>query len=264
MTANTFAARARATSRYRLSFTHLLRSEWIKLTTVRSTWWTLGTTAAVSVGISILVASVATVDEQFPTVNVILAPMQFTMLVAGIMGVIVVTGEYSTGTIRSTLTAEPRRGGVVASKAVVVGALIGVAMVVTYAVAIGATAPFLSEGINWSDPIQSTLPLLLGVFSMVVVAQIGLGFGFMLRSSVGAIALIVGILFVLPTALTLLAIPGSSWDWIAMLPRYMPMTAAVMASTPGEEALVVPVLTLAAWGVAALLGGWAVLRGRDA
>ena len=106
-------AGARAASPYRLTFANLLRSEWIKITTLRSTWWSLGITAVLSIGISMMIASAsAQFGGGFPAVSAILSPTQFTMLVAGILGAIVITGEYSTGMIRSTLTAEPRRGAV--------------------------------------------------------------------------------------------------------------------------------------------------------
>lgn len=261
----TRADAARTVSPQRLSFARLLRSEWIKITTVRSTWWSLGITAVLSIGISMLIASAsAGFEGGFPAVSAILSPTQFTMLVAGILGAIVITGEYSTGMIRSTLTAEPRRGAVVAAKAVVAGALIAVTTLVIYAVAIVATAPLLTEGIDWSDPEQSVVPLALGAFSMVVFTLIGLGFGFVLRNGAGAIAVTVGVLFVLPIVFSLFAMFGDSWSWVSDLTEYLPMNAASVVTTPGADDLVGPLLTLTAWALLPLAGGWAVLRGRDA
>ena len=90
--------------------------------------------------------------------------------------VLVISGEYSTGMIRSTLTAQPRRGAVLLSKAVVVSLVMAATTVVTYAAAILLTAPLLTTGIDWSDPAQSTVPLLFGVLSMVVFTLlVGLG-----------------------------------------------------------------------------------------
>jgi ABC-2 type transport system permease protein len=259
-------ADARAASPYRLSFARLLRSEWIKITTLRSTWWSLGITVVLSVGISMMIASAsADFSGGYPAVSAIVSPTQFTMLVAGILGAIVITGEYSTGMIRSTLTAEPRRAAVVASKAVVVSFLIAVTTVVMYAVAIAATAPLLAEGIDWSDPEQSIVPLAYGVLSMVVFTLIGLGFGFVLRSGAGAIAVTVGVLFVLPIVFSLFAAFGESWTWISDLGRYLPMNAAAALTTPGgRDEIAEPLLSLIAWAVVPLVGGWAVLRGRDA
>jgi len=258
-------ADSRPSSAHRLTFAHLLRSETIKITTLRSTWWSLGITALLSIGISMMIASAsAEFGGDYPAVSAILSPTQFTMLVAGILGAIVITGEYSTGMIRSTLTAEPRRGAIVVAKAVVVGALIALTTVLIYAVAIAATAPLLAEGVDWSDPQQSLVPLSLGVASMVVFTLIGLGFGFILRNGAGAIAVTVGVLFVLPIVFSLFGMFGDGWRWVSDLAQYLPMNAAAEATSPGAEELGGPVLTLAAWAIVPLLGGWAVLRGRDA
>ena len=96
---------------HRLNGANLLRSEAIKVTTLRSTWWSLGIALVLSLAISCLIAaSSRDFPNPLPPISAILSPTQFTMLVAGILGAIVITGEYSTGMIRSTLTAEPRRG----------------------------------------------------------------------------------------------------------------------------------------------------------
>src|SRR5688500_55638 len=103
----------------------------------------------------------------YAAVSAILSPTQFAMLVAGGLVAIAIQGEDSIGMIRSTLTAEPRRGAVVLAKAVVVAVLMAVTSVVIYAIAIAATAPLLTEGIDWSEPSQSIVPLAFGVLSMV-------------------------------------------------------------------------------------------------
>lgn len=267
MTTQTAAApaRERTSPAYRLSFGHLLRSETIKLTSVRSTWWSLGIAAALSVGISMMIASASSgLAPGYPAVNAIVLPMQFTMLVAGILGAIAITGEYSTGMIRSTLTAAPRRGAVLAAKAVVVALLMALTQIVIYAVAIAATAPFLSNGIDWSDPQLSVLPLVWGVVSMVSFALIGLGWGFIVRNGAGAIAATVGLLFVLPIVTSLFTIAGEAWQWLVDLGDYLPMNAAGTLTTSTDGDVLVPLVSLLAWVVALLVGGWVVLRTRDA
>ncbi|GAA2993500.1 ABC-2 type transport system permease protein [Microbacterium terrae] len=259
------AARTRAASSYRLTFGHLLRSEAIKIATVRSTWWSLGVAALLSVGISMMIASASSsFGPGFPAVSAILSPTQFTMLVAGILGAIVITGEYSTGMIRSTLAAEPRRGRVVLAKAVVLALVMAVTTIVTYAIAIAATAPFLTEGIDWSDSAQSIVPLAYGVLSMVVFTLLGLGFGFIIRNGAGAIAATVGVLFVLPIVFSLFSMAGEAWQWIVDLGAYLPMNAASALTTPGAEEFLPSLLALAGWVVVPLVLGWGVLRTRDA
>lgn len=253
------------TSPYRVTFGRLLSSEWIKLVTLRSTWWTLGIAALLSVGISLMIASASgNFPPGFPAVNTILMPTQFTMLVAGILGAIVITGEYSTGMIRSTLAAEPRRGAVLLAKAVVVSLLMAITTIVSYAVAVLATAPLLQSGIPWDNPEQSIIPLAFGVLSMIAFTLIGLGFGFLIRNGAGAIAATVGVLFVLPIVFSLFTIAGESWQWLVDAARFLPMDAASTLHGATGSDVVEPLLTLAAWVVVPMVAGWAVLRTRDA
>lgn len=257
--------RATHTTTHRLSFAHLLKSEAIKILTLRSTWWSLGVTAALSVGISLLIAlATSGMGGGMEPTNVILAPTQFTMLVAGILGAIVVTGEYSTGMIRSTLTAEPRRGAVLLAKALVVAVTMMVTTVIIYAVAIAATAPLLSTGIDWATPADSIVPLALGVLSMACFTLMGVGFGFVLRSGAGAIAVTVGVLFVLPIMLSLFSIAGPDWMWVVEAGKYLPVSAAGSLTRAGATDLVEPALTMAGWVIGPLLLGWIALRSRDA
>ena len=258
--------RATHTDAHRLSFAHLLKSEAIKILTLRSTWWSLGVTAALSVGISLLIAlATSGMGGGMQPTNVILAPTQFTMLVAGILGAIVVTGEYSTGMIRSTLTAEPRRGAVLLAKALVVAVTMMVTTVIIYAVAIAATAPLLGgTGIDWATPADSIVPLALGVVSMACFTLMGVGFGFVLRSGAGAIAVTVGVLFVLPIMLSLFSIAGPDWMWVVEAGKYLPVSAAGSLTRTGAIDLVEPALTMAGWVIGPLLLGWIALRSRDA
>lgn len=256
---------ARSTPAARVTFPRLMMSEWIKLTTLRSTWWSLGIAVALSVGISTMIAAASSeFGPGFPAVSAILMPTQFTMLVAGILGAIAVTGEYSTGMIRSTLAAAPRRGAVLAAKAVVVAVLLGIATIVSYAIAVATTAPLLTTGIDWSDAGVSTIPLGFGVLSMICFALIGVGWGFLIRNGAGAIAATVGLLFVAPIVTSLFTIAGESWRWIVDLGDYLPMNAAAAITAPGAQDVLPSLLALVGWAAVLLVGGWAVLRTRDA
>lgn len=268
MTAVAPAQNTRATTKpARLTFGHLLRSEWIKILSLRSTWWSLGVTALLSIGISMLVAWAAAslpVGAVIPVASVIVMPMQFTMLVAGILGAIVITGEYSTGMIRSTLTAEPRRGAVLWAKAVVVALLMAMTTVVIYAVALAVTAPILRTGLDWSTPAESSVPLLLGVVAMAAFTLIGLGFGFLIRNGAGAIAATVGVLFVLPIVFGLFSFGGETFRWIQDASQYLPMLAASDLTSTAPQHMLGSALALTGWVVVPLVLGWTVLRTRDA
>ena len=118
MTTATWESRAPA-GHYR--FRQVARMEWIKLWSLRSTWWTLAITFAGAVGIAVAVGA-KTKDASGDLTNNALAGVIPGMLTIGVLGVLVMTGEYSSGTIRSTLAAVPDRRLLLAAKTAVYGA----------------------------------------------------------------------------------------------------------------------------------------------
>lgn len=252
----------------RLTFVRAVRGEWIKLATLRSTWWSIGIVAVLTIGIAVLIVQAIDMPG-FDPIQAVVMPIQFTMLLAGILGAISVTGEYSTGMIRSTLAANPQRGSVLAAKATVVALFLFVSSAVIFtlaAVAVSAVVASRDQGVDWADPSASVLPILVSSIAMAVFALIGVAFGFILRSGAGAIAATVGLLFVLPIVANFFQLAGEAWAWVADAANYLPVAAAQSAILPDGAALETPVafLTLAAWVVAGMLAAWAVLRGRDA
>jgi len=263
------AARPRVASTHRLTFARVLRSEWIKLSTLRSTWWSISIAALFTIGIAVLVAGAVNVPG-FEPIQAVVTPFQFTMLLAGILGAIAVTGEYSTGMIRSTLAADPVRGSVLAAKAIVVGVFLFISSLAIFILAAIAVMPiFASRDIAFpgDDLAGAIVPILAASFSMAVFALIGVAFGFLLRSGAGAIAATVGLLFVLPIIASIFAMPVEGWEWITDVSNHLPMTAAQSAILPQDgvglstgEAY----LTLGAWVAAGMASAWAALRTRDA
>ncbi len=260
--------RATHTAPHRLSLLHALRSEWIKIATLRSTWWSIGITAILTVGIAALIAQSMNAPG-YGGIQAVVSPIQFTMLLAGVLGAIAVTGEYSTGMIRSTLTAVPVRGLVVTAKAVVVALLLFVSSLVIFLIAAVVITPILETkdaALDWSDPQNSLLPILAAAVSMAVFALIGLAFGFMLRSGAGAIAATVGLLFIVPIVMSMFAMPGAGWEWLADVTAHLPMIAAQSAILPQETGISAgeAYLTLGLWVAGGMLGAWTALRTRDA
>ncbi|CAN7433616.1 ABC transporter permease [Microbacterium maritypicum] len=261
--------RTRVDTGRRLTFMRALRGEWIKLATLRSTWWSIGITAALTVGIAVLIALAVDVPD-FSPIQAVVMPIQFTMLLAGIIGAISVTGEYSTGMIRSTLTANPIRGSVLAAKSTVLALFLFVSSLVIFVVSALAVSLIVAprdQGIDWSDPTASVLPIVVASLSMAVFALIGVAFGFVLRSGAGAIAATVGVLFVLPIVANFFSFAGETWAWVLQAAAYLPDAAARSAIMPGAgAALDAPVafLTLACWVVGGAAVAWGVLRTRDA
>ncbi|WEK60482.1 MAG: ABC transporter permease [Candidatus Microbacterium colombiense] len=261
--------RARVDSAQRLTFFRAVRSEWIKLATVRSTWWSIGITALLTVGIAVLIAQAVDMPG-FEPIQAVVSPIQFTMLLAGILGAIAVTGEYSTGMIRSTLAADPVRGSVLAAKALVLAVFMFVSSLVIFfgaAFAVSLVVAARDQSIDWSDASASFLPIIVASFTMAVFAIIGVAFGFILRSGAGAIAATVGLLFVLPIMTNFFSFAGESWKWVTDAAAYLPASAAQSIILPSDGAIIdgpTGYLTLGCWALGALLAAWAVLRTRDA
>ena len=99
---------------------------------------------------------------------------------------------------------------------------------------------------------------------MASFGLLGLGFGFIVRNGAGAIAATVGVLFVLPIVTNMFVMGGEAWQWVVDLGKYLPMSAAQVLTTPGSEDIGTAIVSLLAWPVAALVGGWLILRTRDA
>ncbi|WP_226531559.1 ABC transporter permease [Microbacterium paraoxydans] len=261
--------RPRVDTGRRLTFVRALRGEWIKLATLRSTWWSIGIAAALTIGIAVLIAQAVDMPG-FEPIQAVIMPIQFTMLLAGIIGAISVTGEYSTGMIRSTLTANPIRGSVLAAKSIVLAVFLFLSSLVIFSVAAAAVSLVVAprdQSIDWSDPSMSLLPIVVASLSMAVFALIGVSFGFILRSGAGAIAATVGVLFVLPIVASFFTFAGEAWAWLVDAANYLPVAAAQSAILPGDGTpLEAPVafLTLACWVAGGALVAWAVLRTRDA
>lgn len=265
------AIQARAThvpaSAQAVTFPRQLRSEFIKLTTVRGTWWSVGIVAVLTIGLAV----VATLVITPPIDNIIMAvisPVQFTMMLAGILGVISVTGEYSTGMSRSTFTANPVRGSVLLAKAAMLGAFMFVVSLVIFLIAAIGISPIAAAkdmALEWLDPAKTILPILAASAAMALFAVLGVALGFVLRSGAGAISIVVGILFVLPIVVSMLGMLLRA-EWIMDLGNYLPSVAtsfAIMPEDGGPISAPAAWAAIAAWPVAALLGAWAVLRGRD-
>lgn len=282
LTAGSTAARTHTVdaSPYRLSFAHLVRGEWIKLVTLRSTWWSFGMVALISIGLSLLMAtsmsaflgdagplSVAEINAQ--AVMVVLFSTVLTQLLAVVIGAISVTGEYSTGMIRSTLTAAPQRIPSLLAKALVVGVSLFVSTFVVFVIAALVTGPILPTGaMDLSDLNSSLMPLLGASFYLAIIAILGVGIGFIIRNGPGALAAGIGLVFVAPLIVGFFPrIPDL--EWLHTLASYLPSNAgqSLFMGSPmsGDVLETVPaVLTLIAWAVVALVGGSTVLKTRDA
>lgn len=196
----------------RLGFGRLVRSEWIKLRSIRSTWWCYAILVVVTIGMAALLGSAVSpppdgtpaeaVDGNFVSLNT--SSVLLTALIVGVLGVLIITGEYGTGQIRSTFTADPRRTGVVLAKATVLAAT--TFLVSAVATWIGVVLSYALQTAKDSDPALGDpavfLPILGSSVYVTMLALLAFGIGLLLRSSAGGIAVTLGILLVLPILLS--------------------------------------------------------------
>lgn len=247
--------------RGRYGFKGVLASEWTKVRSVRSTVWTLLVTAIVGVGLGAIVTSAQasrwssrTIVEQltFDPARSSLAGLLFAQLAIGVLGVLVVSSEYSTGTIRSTFSAAPRRPLVLAAKVAVFST---VTLVVGEAVSF--VAFFVGQSLlsgktptaSLSDP-SVLRAVTSGGLYLFALGLLALGLATIIRHTAAAISTFVGLLLVLPIIAALL--PSS---FSADIGRYLPAnigTVMLTAHYHGSD-------PFGPWTGFALLCGYAIL-----
>jgi len=209
--------------------TGLLRGEWIKLRTLRSTGISLG------IGLVLMVLFgwlfTGTAESGGPggngggppglsftdPVGLSLAGYRLAQLAIGVLGVLLVTGEYTTGTIRSTFAAVPRRWPVVAAKSAVFAAVVYLGSLVAAVVAflVGQTA--LGE-LGVGPGADGVVRALLGIAAyLTAIGLFGMALGWLLRSTAGAISTLFGLVFLLPVLGQLLP-AGWGPDVVRLLP----------------------------------------------
>jgi ABC-2 type transport system permease protein len=247
--------------------------EWVKLRSVRSTVVTMLGAAFATVFLGAVFAISAGSGEVQPgptagltdPVAISLSAITITQLIVGVVGVLVVAGEYSTGLIRSTFAATGSRLGVMWGKAAVVAVAVGAVMAIstTAAIAVGQTVYAGDQPtVALSDPVLVRVAAGATLY-LVGVALLGVALGFLLRSTAGAIGSMVAWLFIGPNLLGFL--PDGVADTTV---KFMPSKAgeSMMTIDPGPDLLSVTagLATMAAWVVALLaLAAWQ-LRRRDA
>lgn len=256
----------------RLTAGGILRAEWVKLRTVRSTLWCFGILIVLVVGIGLLIATLSDLGDGGLTgdaarslvVTLSTAGLNIAVLIAAVLGSLIITGEYSTGMIRSTFTAAPRRTGAFAAKAVILAVTTFVATEVAVWLAALVTWPVLDgKGVDvqLSDP-SVVMPLLGGGVYVTMIALLAFGVGAIVRSTAGSLATVIGLILVAPVVLSLLAALTSA-DWIGTVNAVLPQNAgaelfAYATSTPEAAPGPTPVggLDLDGWGGFGVLAAW--------
>ncbi|GAA4692031.1 ABC transporter permease subunit [Phytohabitans rumicis] len=262
MSTLTLTAPSTTRPRYRLSTKGVLHAEWTKFWSLRSSWITLAVSLFLLVAFGVIAA--ITYDPAITTaegppgqqaasdaVGVILTGATFASLAIGVLGVLMSAGEYTTGSIRSTLAAIPSRLPVLWSKATVFGAIALVATTIGAFAAFALGNPQLNgQDIALSLTDDGVVRSLLGAgLYLGLVGILGVALGALLRSSAGAITVLAGVLLIVPGLTSLL--PDS---WSDTISPYLPSNAgsAVMSLTQSSD-------SLGPWTGLAVFAGWVAI-----
>lgn len=251
-----------------VTLARVIRSEWIKLRTLRSTWWGLGAVIVLMVGVGALAAAVSTGSVATPggvstgpggddPLSTVLTGANLCVLLLGVLGALAGAREYGSRMITATVAAVPRRWPVVLAKSVVLAALVLAATLVGIIGAYAAGMAILSAGggatVSLGD--DGVLRTLFGMAGyLTAVALLGLGLGVLFRSVAASVGTIIGALLIVP-ALAGALLPDS-WDTVLQVLPSNAAAAFTAVQSTGSQVLSPTggALTLVAW-VLAVLGG---------
>ena len=253
-------------------FLAVVRAEWTKIRSVRSTVWTLLAAAGVAVGFGTLVAvtqvnawdGLTTAERmRFDPTSFSLSGLFLAQLAIGVLGVLLVTGEYATGMIRATLGAVPRRLPVLAAKAALFASVTFVVTLLASLAAFVLSQTFLGE--RGTDLGAAELPrALLGTAGfLTAIAVLAVALGFLLRHTAGGIATLFGLLLVVPPLGFFLP---DSWQDTALpyLPNYAGAAVSAVQRQPDMLSPTAGAIVLLAWALIPHAAAAVVLVRRDA
>jgi hypothetical protein len=272
MTTTTLSQHAAGHARSGYGFRTAARMEWRKLRTVRSTWYIAAAFAVSLVALAMVAlshegyAQMSAADRaSFDPTHDSFIGLVLDQLLTGSLGVLAITSEFSSGMIRATFAAMPRRPLVLAAKGAVLGAFtLAVGEVSAFAAFLAgqavlkAPAPHAALG----QPGVLRAVLMAGAYP-ALIAVIGLGIGALVRHTAGALCSLVGVLFVLPLLFTGFSpsIQNASQNFLPH-PMANAMTAVIRLPDTLPPGLLFGLLCAYAVGALAV-GAWALTR-RDA
>ena len=261
----------------RLTWHGILRSEWIRLTSLRFVWWTLAAVVVLMGGIALVAAGSATGSVQGPTaggapglsgqdpLTTVLAGQTLVVIVVGVLGVVLGAREYGNGMIRTSMSVVPSRVPVLLSRVTAFVAAVGPAVLLGTLLAYAGGTAVLSAGgaatADWSDP--GVPRAVLGTAAYLVgVGVLGICLGMLTRSLGSGIGALVATILVVP-GLGRVLLPD---DWSGAL-AWLPSEAATSFTTlaPGTDALETGsgAAVFGAWVLLAVVGAALSLVRRD-
>lgn len=261
----------------RQTFARAVGSEWIKIRSLRSTW----ITSAIAIVTSVLIGAGLTIGmgktaEYADTARYsLIAGTTLGQIVVAVLAALVITGEYSSGQIRSSLAAVPHRGRLLWAKALVISFVAFLLGSLSTLLSWAISAPFLGEHAG-----SLTDAHYLGFFwgsglAYAGIALMTLGLGFLLRSTAGSLTVVTVLLFAIEIPLGLMAM---KWEWATKIIGLLPGRVAGAVTDPfqltqtwGSQAGGATsflehshaILVFAAWALIPMLIGWLVFSRRD-
>ena len=268
MTTTTIPHTSAGRAARRLTFSGVLRSEWIKLLSLRSTVWSYAILLVLTLALAALLAYTADptllpgADQVAAATTAATFGVFFGQLIVAVLGVLVITGEYSTGQIRSSLTAVPTRLPVLGAKAIVLFVtsfvVSAASMLLSYAL---ATSILISRGAEAEFMVSDAVGPIAGTaFYVAVIAVFALGLGAIIRNTGGGVAAALGVILLLPLVFALIPI-----SWVNDAQAYL-LNNAGLAISGGASPLDTwqQFVVTAVWVVASLGLGAVLLTRRDA
>jgi len=222
----------------------LLRAEWTKIRSVRSTVWSMLAFVVVAIGFSTLISSVIAHDWNSPgnhpnhakllsdpTAVIFGAGLGLGQLAICVLGVLVISSEYSTGAIRASLLAVPLRLPMLAAKALVWAVLDLVISAITVFVTFYTTTAILRSHVSISLGGPGVTKAVIGaILYLTVLGLFALAVGGLIRHTAGAIAIVIALVIVVPPLVGL--IPGTIANHIH---GYLPTVAGQLVAQTSQQ-----------------------------
>ncbi|MEV0228463.1 ABC transporter permease subunit [Nonomuraea sp. NPDC050786] len=243
----------------------ILRSEWTKIRSVRSTVWTLAATVVMMIGFGALISASARGAAEGPipaddAIRMSLGGALFAQLAMATLGVLVISSEYRTGGIRTSLMAVPRRMSLLTGKIAVFTATSLVVCAVASAATVGlALAICAPPSVEMGQVARSVLGV---AFYLTACGVFGLGLGTLVRHTPGAIVSAIALILVLPMVANQL--PG---QWGKTVAEHFTTNAGMLVVSGESNGSLGPWSGFAvylAWIAVAMIAGAVLMQRRDA
>lgn len=251
--------------RRRLAFSGVVKSEWIKLSSLRSIRVTILITVCAGLGLSAMIGllwsqeigamGVAPGEAELQgfLLTVSTAAASFLALVFGVLGVFAIASEYTSGMILSTLTAVPSRTPVALAKTLVLTMISAITALVIVLGGLVIAVMCLPAALDQVASLAVISGALGTAAYLVLFTLFAAGVAGLLRSTAGGVAVVAGVAFVLPIGFQILSLSG--WEWVPVAAQYLPASLGNVIAQGVVESPTGPNF----WGALAAMLAWAII-----